>query len=118
MSHHALISHHDKPTKHGAGSPELTGSSRMHLSASSPYPSHMMLVTVLVVLKIYRPYPSWVIQYQHVEEIASTDQISSSVNIQKIQDDVVKLWDIVKAHPVSRHAWCLVPSSCHHLFVI
>ena len=31
--------------------------------------------------------------------MASTDQISGSVNIQKVQDDIVKLWDIVKSQP-------------------
>jgi hypothetical protein len=35
----------------------------------------------------------------YVEEMASADQISGSVNIQKIQDDVVKLWDVVKSQP-------------------
>ena len=35
----------------------------------------------------------------YIEEMASTDQISGSVNIQKIQDDVVKLWNIVKSQP-------------------
>jgi fatty acid synthase subunit alpha len=33
----------------------------------------------------------------YVEEMVSADQISGSVNIQKIQGDVVKLWDIVKS---------------------
>ena len=33
----------------------------------------------------------------YVEEMASADQISGSVNIQKIQDDVVKLWNVVKS---------------------
>jgi fatty acid synthase subunit alpha len=31
----------------------------------------------------------------YVEEMASADQISGSVNIQKIQDDAFKLWDDV-----------------------
>ncbi len=35
----------------------------------------------------------------YVEEMASADQISGSVNIQKIQDDVVKLWNVVKSQP-------------------
>ena len=35
----------------------------------------------------------------YVEEMASPDQISGSVNIQKIQDDVVKLWNVVKSQP-------------------
>ena len=35
----------------------------------------------------------------YVEEMASADQISSSANIQKIQDDVVKLWNVVKSQP-------------------
>jgi hypothetical protein len=74
----------------------------------------MMLVLVLVILKRYRPYPPLDSQYQHVEEMASADQISSSVNIQKIQDDIVKLWNVVK--PCI--AWCSAPSSCHHHFVI
>jgi fatty acid synthase subunit alpha, fungi type len=34
-----------------------------------------------------------------VEEMCSADQISGSVNIQKIQDDVVKLWNVVKSRP-------------------
>jgi fatty acid synthase subunit alpha, fungi type len=33
----------------------------------------------------------------YAEEMASADQISGSVNIQKIQDDVVKLWNVVKS---------------------
>jgi hypothetical protein len=43
-------------------------------------------------------------QYRHVEEMASADQISRSVNTQKIQDDVVKLWNVVIPHPASRGA--------------
>ena len=35
----------------------------------------------------------------YVVEMASADQISGSVNIQKIQDDVVKLWNVVKSQP-------------------
>ncbi len=35
----------------------------------------------------------------YVEEMTSADQISGSVNIQKIQDDVVKLWSVVKSQP-------------------
>ncbi|KAI0311286.1 acyl transferase domain-containing protein, partial [Amylostereum chailletii] len=35
----------------------------------------------------------------YVEEMASTDNISGSVNIQKIQDDVLKLWNVVKSQP-------------------
>ncbi|KAI0264369.1 fatty acid synthase [Gloeopeniophorella convolvens] len=35
----------------------------------------------------------------YVEEMANADQISGSVNIQKIQDDVVKLWNVVKSQP-------------------
>ncbi len=31
--------------------------------------------------------------------MVSADQISGSVNIQKVQDDVVKLWDVVKSQP-------------------
>ena len=31
--------------------------------------------------------------------MASAGQISSSTNIQKIQDDIVKLWNIVKSQP-------------------
>ena len=31
--------------------------------------------------------------------MASADQISGSVNIQKVQDDVVKLWNVVKSQP-------------------
>jgi fatty acid synthase subunit alpha, fungi type len=31
--------------------------------------------------------------------MASADQISGSVNIQKIQDDVVKPWNVVKSQP-------------------
>jgi fatty acid synthase subunit alpha, fungi type len=33
----------------------------------------------------------------YVEEMASADQISSSVNIQKIQDDVVKPRNVAKS---------------------
>ena len=33
------------------------------------------------------------------EEMASGDTISGAVNIQKVQDDVLKLWSIVKALP-------------------
>ncbi|KAI0067274.1 fatty acid synthase [Artomyces pyxidatus] len=35
----------------------------------------------------------------YVEEMASTDNIAGSVNIQKIQDDVLKLWNVVKSQP-------------------
>ncbi|KAI0046589.1 fatty acid synthase [Auriscalpium vulgare] len=35
----------------------------------------------------------------YVEEMASADHISASVNIQKIQDDVLKLWNVVKSQP-------------------
>jgi len=35
----------------------------------------------------------------YVEEMASADQISGSVNIQKIQVDIVKLWNVVKSQP-------------------
>jgi len=31
--------------------------------------------------------------------MASADHISGLVNIQKIQDDVVKLWNVVKSQP-------------------
>jgi len=33
----------------------------------------------------------------YVEEMASGDTISRSVNIQKVQDDVLKLWSVVKS---------------------
>ena len=33
----------------------------------------------------------------YAEEMASANQISGLVNIQKIQDDVVKLWNVVKS---------------------
>jgi fatty acid synthase subunit alpha len=33
----------------------------------------------------------------YIEEIASGDTISGSFNIQKVQDDVLKLWSIVKS---------------------
>ena len=31
--------------------------------------------------------------------MVSTDQISGPVNIQKVQDDIIKLWNIVKSQP-------------------
>ena len=35
----------------------------------------------------------------YVEEMASGDTVSGSVNIQKVQDDVSKLWTVVKSQP-------------------
>jgi fatty acid synthase subunit alpha len=35
----------------------------------------------------------------YVEEMARSDTVSGSVNIQKVQDDVLKLWTIVKSQP-------------------
>ncbi|KAK0450204.1 fatty acid synthase [Armillaria borealis] len=35
----------------------------------------------------------------YVEEMASGDTVSGAVNIQKVQDDVLKLWTIVKSQP-------------------
>ncbi|KAL1666812.1 acyl transferase domain-containing protein, partial [Schizophyllum commune] len=35
----------------------------------------------------------------YVEEMASTDPVSGSVNIEKVQDDVAKLWTLVKSQP-------------------
>lgn len=35
----------------------------------------------------------------YVEEMASGDTIPGSVNIQKVQDDVLKLWNVVKSQP-------------------
>ncbi|KAH9953143.1 hypothetical protein BC827DRAFT_1380038 [Russula dissimulans] len=35
----------------------------------------------------------------YIEEMCSDDQISGSVNILRVQDDVVKLWDVVKSWP-------------------
>ncbi|KAG8716660.1 3-oxoacyl-[acyl-carrier-protein] synthase [Ceratobasidium sp. 394] len=35
----------------------------------------------------------------YVEEMASGDNIPGNVNIQKVQDDVVKLWNVVKSQP-------------------
>ncbi|KAG8733585.1 3-oxoacyl-[acyl-carrier-protein] synthase [Ceratobasidium sp. 423] len=35
----------------------------------------------------------------YVEEMASGDNIPRNVNIQKVHDDVVKLWNVVKSHP-------------------
>ncbi|KAA1467738.1 fatty acid synthase [Dentipellis sp. KUC8613] len=35
----------------------------------------------------------------YVEEMATSDTISGTVNIQKIQDDVLKLWNVVKTQP-------------------
>ncbi|CAL1716945.1 unnamed protein product [Somion occarium] len=35
----------------------------------------------------------------YVEEMASGDTISTPTNIQKIQDDVLKLWNVVKSQP-------------------
>ena len=35
----------------------------------------------------------------HVEEMASGDTVSGSVNIQKVQDDVLKLWTVVQSQP-------------------
>jgi fatty acid synthase subunit beta len=35
----------------------------------------------------------------YVEEMASGDTVSGSINIQKVQDDVLKLWSVVKSLP-------------------
>src|SRR6202021_2333322 len=35
----------------------------------------------------------------YVQEVASGDTVSGSVNIQKVQDDVLKLWTVVKSQP-------------------
>lgn len=35
----------------------------------------------------------------YVEEMASGDTISGNINIQKVQDDVLKLWSVVKSQP-------------------
>ncbi|KAF9532470.1 fatty acid synthase [Crepidotus variabilis] len=35
----------------------------------------------------------------YVEEMASGDNVSGAVNIQKVQDDVMKLWSVVKSLP-------------------
>jgi fatty acid synthase subunit alpha, fungi type len=35
----------------------------------------------------------------YIEEMTSGDTISGSVNIQKVQDDVLKLWTVVKSQP-------------------
>ncbi|KAE9399788.1 fatty acid synthase [Gymnopus androsaceus JB14] len=35
----------------------------------------------------------------YVEEMARSDTVSGAVNIQKVQDDVMKLWTIVKSQP-------------------
>ncbi|KAF8525925.1 hypothetical protein BU17DRAFT_74311 [Hysterangium stoloniferum] len=35
----------------------------------------------------------------YVEEMASGDTISGNINIQKVQDDVLKLWNVVKSQP-------------------
>ena len=35
----------------------------------------------------------------YVEEMASGDTISGIFNIQKVQDDVLKLWTVVKSQP-------------------
>ncbi|KAF8577776.1 fatty acid synthase [Ramaria rubella] len=35
----------------------------------------------------------------YVEEMASGDTIAGSINIQKVQDDVLKLWNVVKSQP-------------------
>ena len=35
----------------------------------------------------------------YIKQMVSADHISDSVNIQKIQDDVVKLWNVVKSQP-------------------
>jgi Fatty acid synthase type I helical domain len=35
----------------------------------------------------------------YVEEMASGNTISGSVNIQKVQDDMLKLWTVVKSQP-------------------
>ena len=35
----------------------------------------------------------------YVEEMASGDTVSGAVNIQKVQDDILKLWSVVKALP-------------------
>ncbi|KAF8497872.1 hypothetical protein F5888DRAFT_1827738 [Russula emetica] len=53
VSHRASSSHHDKPSKQGAGSPEQTETTR--LSALSTYRTHMMLVTVLAILAVDFP---------------------------------------------------------------
>lgn len=53
VSHRASSSHHDKPSKQGAGSPEQTETTR--LSALSTYHAHMMLVTVLAILAVDFP---------------------------------------------------------------
>src|ERR1700723_4192075 len=36
---------------------------------------------------------------RYVEEMASGDTVSGTVNIQKVQDDVLKLWSVVKSQP-------------------
>lgn len=35
----------------------------------------------------------------YVEEMASGDTVSGSVNIEKVQDDVLRLWNVVKSQP-------------------
>jgi phosphatidylinositol glycan class W len=53
VSHRTSTSHHDEPSKQGAGSPEQTDATR--LSALSTYRAHMMLVTVLAILAVDFP---------------------------------------------------------------
>jgi phosphatidylinositol glycan class W len=53
VSHRTSTSHHDEPSKQGAGSPEQTDTTR--LSALSTYRAHMMLVTVLAILAVDFP---------------------------------------------------------------
>ena len=53
----------------------------------------------------------------YVEELALANQMSGSVNIQKILDDVVKLWNVVKLTWV-HHTLCFRTRSPHRSFDI
>ena len=35
----------------------------------------------------------------YVEEMASGDTVSGSVNMEKVQDDVLRSWNVVKSQP-------------------
>ena len=93
----------------------VVGQSPLYKDGEYAFPKYVsnhtrLLVTFPTALHTEITEKSWIVYSEvnpkdvrklemYVEQMASADHISDSVNIQKIPDDVVKLWNVVQSQP-------------------
>src|SRR6266567_2274299 len=80
--------------------PRIMGSGDISQPATSPQQTHHSSLQIIYSEVNWENVPKL---EAYVKEMASADQTSGSVNIQKIQDDVVQLWNVVNPSEEQRN---------------